>query len=278
MAQQHLGVGPALVLLADAVLDRHSHVVEAHLVDLVVAVDGDDGAQADAGALHVDQQERDSGLLLAPGRGAHQAEDHVGVLGQGGPDLRPVDHVMAAVAHCSRGERGEVGAGVGFGIALAPPVAAAQVAGQVAALLRRRAEGDDDRSHQLGAERIDARREAPHQLVLEDVAADRAPAGAAVLGRPGRRRPALGVENSVPGDDLLLGGAEALLDLAPDGGGQVVADEGADLFSECLVCGTEVEVHGGFLVGAGAGVLYSGRRLRNAVGRGGGTGGGRCLI
>ena len=35
VAEQVLGVGPALVLLADQVLDRHLHVVEEDLVDLV---------------------------------------------------------------------------------------------------------------------------------------------------------------------------------------------------------------------------------------------------
>ncbi len=36
--EQELGVGPALVLFADAVLDRHLDVVEEDLVDLVAAV------------------------------------------------------------------------------------------------------------------------------------------------------------------------------------------------------------------------------------------------
>ena len=35
VAEQELGVVPALVLLADEVLDRHPDVVEEHLVDLV---------------------------------------------------------------------------------------------------------------------------------------------------------------------------------------------------------------------------------------------------
>ena len=40
VAEQELGVVPALVLLADEVLRRHAHVVEEHLVDLAAAVDG----------------------------------------------------------------------------------------------------------------------------------------------------------------------------------------------------------------------------------------------
>ena len=74
VAEQKLGVVPALVLLADQILGRHLHVVEEHLVDFVAAVDGLDRAHGDAGRLHVDQQEGNAFLLLrrpdrcAPGR------------------------------------------------------------------------------------------------------------------------------------------------------------------------------------------------------------------
>ena len=40
--EQVLAVGPALAFLADAVGDGHADVVEEHLVDLVVAADGQD--------------------------------------------------------------------------------------------------------------------------------------------------------------------------------------------------------------------------------------------
>ena len=122
VAEQELGVVPALVLLADQVLDRHLHVVEEHLVDLVAAVDGQDRAHGDAGRLHVDQQERDAFLLLRRRIGAHQAEDPVGVLRQRGPGLLAVDDVVVAVALGRGLQRGEVGAGAGLGEALAPPV------------------------------------------------------------------------------------------------------------------------------------------------------------
>ena len=68
VAEQELGVGPALVLLADPVLDRHFDVVEEDLVDLVRAVEHDDRPHGDARRLHVDQQERDALLLLASDR------------------------------------------------------------------------------------------------------------------------------------------------------------------------------------------------------------------
>jgi hypothetical protein len=66
-ASRVLGVGPALVLLADQLVGRHLDVVEEHLVDLVLAIHRDDRPHGDAGALHVDQQEADAGLRLAFG-------------------------------------------------------------------------------------------------------------------------------------------------------------------------------------------------------------------
>jgi hypothetical protein len=49
VAEQVLGVGPALVLLADQVVGRHLHVVEEDLVHLVLAVEHDDRPHGDAG-------------------------------------------------------------------------------------------------------------------------------------------------------------------------------------------------------------------------------------
>jgi hypothetical protein len=85
--EQILGVGPALVLFADEVLDRHAHVGEKHFVDLVLAVERDDRPHFDTGRLHVDQQEADAFLLAHVGRGAHEAEDHVRVVAERGPRL-----------------------------------------------------------------------------------------------------------------------------------------------------------------------------------------------
>ncbi len=52
IAEQELGVVPALVLLADQVLVGHLDVVEEHFVDLDAAVDGLDRAHRDALRLH----------------------------------------------------------------------------------------------------------------------------------------------------------------------------------------------------------------------------------
>ena len=97
VGQQELGAGPALVLLADQVRDRHLDVVEEHLVHLVAAVSDDDRLHGDARRLHVDQQEGDALLRLGLGIGAHQAEDPVGPVAHRVPGLRAVDDVVVAL-------------------------------------------------------------------------------------------------------------------------------------------------------------------------------------
>lgn len=47
--EQRLGDGPAGVLFAHPVFDRHSHIVEEHLIEQMPAVDADDRTQADPG-------------------------------------------------------------------------------------------------------------------------------------------------------------------------------------------------------------------------------------
>ena len=51
VAEQELGVGPALVFIADAILHRHTYVLEPDLVDLVSAVEQRDRPHGDAGGL-----------------------------------------------------------------------------------------------------------------------------------------------------------------------------------------------------------------------------------
>src|SRR6202035_891238 len=80
VAEQEFGVIPALVFLADQIADGYLDVIEKYLVDLMAAVDGLDRAHRDALGLHVDQDERDAGLLLGGGIGAAQTEDPVGIL------------------------------------------------------------------------------------------------------------------------------------------------------------------------------------------------------
>ncbi|MNE79969.1 hypothetical protein D3C80_1765000 [compost metagenome] len=118
---------------------------------------GNDRAYADARRGHVDQQEGDAPLLLGLAVGAHQAENHVGVLAQGGPGLLAVDHVVITLAHGAGLEAGQVRTGTGLGITLAPPVFTAENARQVVRLLRRAAKLDNHRRDHVDAEGDQAR-------------------------------------------------------------------------------------------------------------------------
>ena len=180
--EQVLGVGPALVLLADQLIGRHFDVVEPDLVHLVRAVEHDDRAHRHAGRLHVDQQERDAGLRLALVAGAHQAEDPFAVLAQRGPGLLAVDDVVVAAALGLALERGQVGARAGLAVALAPPDLAAGNAGQEAPLLLGRAEGHDHRRHHHRAERHPRAARRPARIPLRT-------GGVAPRSSPGRRIP-----------------------------------------------------------------------------------------
>ena len=87
-------------------------------------------------------------------------------------------------------------------------------------------------------------RAAGDQFVLEDIVADTAPAGAAVLDGPARRAVALGMEDGLPVLAVLLARGQPGHDLGLDAGRQVIGDEGADVIAEGAVFGARVEVHG----------------------------------
>ncbi|MNN23784.1 hypothetical protein D3C81_1371920 [compost metagenome] len=131
-------------------------------------------------------------MLLRREIGAHQAEDPVGLVGIRGPDLLAADHKMVALILGARLQRGQVGAGVGFGIALAPADFAARNPGQVFALLRLGAI-----FQQRGPEHGDAealQRHAamqPLHLGAQHPGLGRAQPRATILAWPFRNRPAL---------------------------------------------------------------------------------------
>ena len=246
VAQQELGIGPAPVLLADAVRHRHAHIGEEHLVEIVPAVHGDDRPHLDAGAVHVDQQEGDALLLLRGLRvGAHQREDPVRIVRAAGPDLGAVDDILVAVAHGAGPERGEVGAGAGFRIALAPEHVALQDRRQVLRLLRFAAEGVDDRPHHHDAEGREAGRVMALVGFLEDEFLRRRPAGAAMLLRPVGRNPALLVKRLLPAPHVLLGDIGGIApDLLGKPGLQIGPEEGVHLLGEGALAGREFKLHG----------------------------------
>src|SRR5262249_39443886 len=130
-------------------------------------------------------------LLLRLRVRAHEREDPVREVAVGGPDLGARDDEEVAVAHRARLERGEVGARVGLGVALAPADLAAADARQVPAPLLVAAEAQERRADHAEAEARERRREAQAAHLLgEDLRLVRGEAAAAELARPGRRREA----------------------------------------------------------------------------------------
>src|ERR1043165_1766658 len=70
-----------------------------------------------------------------------------------------------------------------------------------------------------------------------------APAGPAVFLRPVRRRPALLVEDALPGDDVVLDVADAFGRLPADALGQVLLEEGAAFLAERVFVRRKTKVH-----------------------------------
>ena len=79
-----------------------------------------DRPRLDAGRRHVDQHEARCPRASRRRVGAHQAEAPVGLVGVAGPDLLAVDQPVVALVLAAGLQAGEVGAGAGLGIALAP--------------------------------------------------------------------------------------------------------------------------------------------------------------
>src|SRR5690606_37407314 len=149
-------------------------------------------------------------------------------------DLLAVDRPFVAVEARRGGDRGEVGAGAGFGIALAPQFADGADAGQEALLLRLGAEGQHGRAQQFLTHVRDPRGGVGLGVFLvEDDLLPHAGFAAAVLLRPAQTSPARRRQMTVPGQPLVerlvlaAGAAETaqVLVLAV----QVLREPGADL-------------------------------------------------
>ena len=241
--EEELRAGPALAFLADEVLRRHPDVLEEGVVDLLAPVHGPDRAHGDPGRAHVDEEEGDPLLPLRFPARAHQAEDPVRVLRGGRPGLLTVDDVVAAVSDRAGLEGGEVRAGPGLGVALAPPVVAREDAGEKAALLFPGPERDDDRPDHVHPERHRRRGAGRLHLFLEEVALERAPARTPVLHRPARSHPAPPVQDLLPSDLAFLvhpgAGPGALAHVFRE----PLAKEGAHLLLERAFLGVQGKVH-----------------------------------
>ena len=132
VAERDLRQRPAVVLVADEVLGRQAHVGEEHLVEGVGAGHLHDRADLDAGRVHRADEVGDALVLRHIGVGAGDEDAELGEVGQRGPDLLAVDHVLVAVADRPGAEVGEVGAGAGLAEQLAPDLLAGEQRQQVA--------------------------------------------------------------------------------------------------------------------------------------------------
>ena len=188
-------------------------------------------------------------LGVGVGVGAADHEAPVGPGGQRGPHLLAVDDPLVAVEVGLGLHVGQVGAGVGLGVALAPAARRREDAGQEAVLLLVGAEGDEGRPEQALAHEADpAGRLGPGVLLVPDDLLGDGQAVAAVLLGPADADPALAAEELLPLEAAL----EVLVLLArpaeaPQRGEvarQMGLEEVPGLGPERLVLVAEPEVHG----------------------------------
>src|SRR3954471_13846741 len=178
-------------------------------------------------------------MALRPRVGAGDDEAPVGVLRERGPDLLSV-HVPAVVAQYGRGANsGEVTAGAGLGVTLAPDVGAVQDAGQEPVLLLLRAERRDRRAGELLTEVVDpAGRAGPRVLLVEDDLLRHRRTATAGLARPPESDPAGPAELPLPLlaqlDVLVLPARSAGADEHRELSGQVLGQPAAHLVAEVL--------------------------------------------
>jgi hypothetical protein len=239
------GVGhlPPVAAPSDDLMSRHAHVGEEHLVELGAAGHRLERPDRDARRLHREQQVADAGVLDRVGLGAHQAEDHVGFMRGGGPDLLAVDDEVVAVLDPARLQRGQVRPGIGLRIALAPGQLAAQRRGDVLLLLFFGAQ-----LHQGGHEHRDALVADAHvdagaaefvddQVLLHHV---RRRAVAAVLPRHGAPGIAVLQQQPLPGQQ---GRSGPLAGYCRRRAVAVLGEEGAQAVAKDLVFGSQAQIH-----------------------------------
>ncbi len=181
--------GPAVVDAADDVLLRAASVGVEDLVELALAGDHLDRTHLDAGLVHRHQQERDALVLRRVGVGASEREDVVGEMAGRGPDLLTVEHPFVTVEFGLEPDVAEIGAGVRFGVPLAPRVRAGQHPRDVVRLLLLGSPQQQRVAEHLDAEQIvrtAGRHSGSGELLGQDDLLGRAQPRSAVLDRPAR--------------------------------------------------------------------------------------------
>src|SRR4029077_14924223 len=106
-----------------------------YFVEMSMAAGYHQRAYFHALGLHVEQEVADT-LMLGSGRvGAREHEHPIGILRSGCPGLLSVNQEVITLVFGTGRDVGQVGTGVGFGVALAPDVLATQDALHVALFL-----------------------------------------------------------------------------------------------------------------------------------------------
>ena len=226
------------------ILDGNLDVVEEHFVHLVFAVHEDQGTYGNARGTHIDQQKRNAVLLaLGRRRRANKAENPVGEMRGGCPDLLAVDDVPIAVTDGGRPQRSQIRSRAGLGIPLAPERVAAVDRPQKPFLLRLRSELEKHRRAHQKAERNERWRARITARFVENVPLDDVPVGAAPLLRPRRRNPTLLRENRVPALQIVPRQMPILEDLLPQVRWQMITQPFADLIAKSALFDRIVEIH-----------------------------------
>src|SRR4051812_44612160 len=171
-------------------------------------------------------------------------------MGERGPHLLAVEHVVVTLEPGPGGDVGQVRAGPGLGVALAPQLLDGHDRRQEAPLLLLIAERDQGRSEQLLTEVVDPGGcIGAGVLLVEDHLLEQGEAPAAVLLRPADAGPAGRGEVPVPGDPLVvrlvLASGTALAPQSGEVAGEVVLQPRPDLGAERLVLAAVGEIHAG---------------------------------
>src|SRR5499425_2220458 len=223
---------PPVSFLAHQHVVGHEAVLEVHLVEVMPAREVDDGADADALRLEIDEELREPLVLLVGHHlGTEERDGVVGEMRVARPDLGAVDAVAPFHSLGAGADGGEVRARVRLAHADGEGELAPGDAGEEALALLLGAEAQEERAALPVGDPVGGGGGARGQRLLEDyVALQRRPLVAAVLLRPRHADEArlaelareLAVE-AAPGERALGGAAAAQL------AGEAIADLLADL-------------------------------------------------
>ena len=207
------------------------------------ASDGHDrraGEPLGGGGHHDD---RDPLVLGGVGVGAARQPDVVGLVGTARVDLVAVDHPLVTVEHGPRAQRGEVGPGLGLGVADGAVDLPGKDAREEELLLLLGAVVDDHRTHRRqGHER--ERGPGPLDLGEEDELVGGRATLAAVLDRPADPQPAVGTHLAdQPSEGLTAFGL--VFELVAHLGSEELGEVGPEFCSQCQLFGRLFEVHAG---------------------------------